>query len=302
MFDLRQLRHFVALAEHGHFARAAEAVHLSQPALSRSIQALEATLDCLLVDRHSRGISLTAHGQLVLEHAKRILAGSQALKNSVGQLSNLHSGELLLGVGPYLAARLVPLALGRFAMRYPQVHTRMMVEGWRPLRERLLRGDIELFVADTREIDNQELLHVMPLTPRPGRLVCRPGHPLLSLADYTPLNVLDYPLVCAGLPEPIEMFLKKASGREQLITVQCDNYMVLREIVVSSDAVSIAPWDAVARDVAAGILAALPRGKLMPPQTADYGIVTRQDNSLSPAADAFCRLLLEVDKEIPSSE
>jgi DNA-binding transcriptional LysR family regulator len=63
MNDLHQLRHFVALAEHGHFARAAEAIHLSQPALSRSIQALEASLDCQLIDRHSRGISLTTHGQ-----------------------------------------------------------------------------------------------------------------------------------------------------------------------------------------------------------------------------------------------
>ena len=76
MNDLRQLRHFVALAEHGHFARAAAAVHLSQPALCRSIQALEASLGYNLVDRHSRGISLTAHGSLVLEHARRLLAGS----------------------------------------------------------------------------------------------------------------------------------------------------------------------------------------------------------------------------------
>jgi DNA-binding transcriptional LysR family regulator len=56
MNDLRPLRHFVALVEHGHFARAADAVHLSQPALSRSIQALEANLACSLLDRQSRGI------------------------------------------------------------------------------------------------------------------------------------------------------------------------------------------------------------------------------------------------------
>src|SRR5690606_12443148 len=85
MNDLRQLRHFVALAEHGHFARAAEAVHLSQPALSRSIQALESQLGCTLVNRHSRGISITAHGQLVLEHARRLLAGSRAFGNAVSQ-------------------------------------------------------------------------------------------------------------------------------------------------------------------------------------------------------------------------
>ncbi len=115
MNDLRQLRHFVALAEHGHFARAAEAVNLSQPALSRSIQALESQLGCPLLDRHSRGFSLTAHGRLVLEHARRLLAGSRALSNAVSKLGNLQSGELRLGAGPYPAARLVPRALGAFA-------------------------------------------------------------------------------------------------------------------------------------------------------------------------------------------
>ncbi|MBF2952940.1 LysR family transcriptional regulator, partial [Pseudomonas aeruginosa] len=58
MSDLRQFRHFVALAEHGHYARAAEAVNLSQPALSRSIQALEGQLGCTLVERGSRGVAL----------------------------------------------------------------------------------------------------------------------------------------------------------------------------------------------------------------------------------------------------
>ena len=102
MNDLRQLRHFVALAEHGHFARAAAAVHLSQPALSRSIQALEASLGCNLVDRHSRGISLTAHGSLVLE---------QAVSQQEGACRDINFDPLILPAGieptadPILQAR-----------------------------------------------------------------------------------------------------------------------------------------------------------------------------------------------------
>lgn len=115
MSDLRQFRHFVALAEHGHYARAAEAVNLSQPALSRSIQALEGQLGCTLVERGSRGVALTAHGRLVLEHARRLLAGHRALHNAVSQLANLDSGELCLGGGPFPAARLLPEALAGFS-------------------------------------------------------------------------------------------------------------------------------------------------------------------------------------------
>src|SRR5690349_15978349 len=76
MMDLRQLRHFVALADYRNFGRAAEATNLSQPAFSRSIQTLERDLDCALVDRSSRELRLTGQGELVLQHARRLLAGS----------------------------------------------------------------------------------------------------------------------------------------------------------------------------------------------------------------------------------
>ena len=74
MNDLRQLRHFVALAEHQHFARAAAAVHLSQPALSRSIQALEDELGQPLFERRGRGIVLTEFGRYFAGRATAILA------------------------------------------------------------------------------------------------------------------------------------------------------------------------------------------------------------------------------------
>src|SRR5262245_16843246 len=138
MNDLRQLRHFVALADHAHFARAAEAVNLSQPALSRSIQALESQLNCQLVDRNPRGITLTAHGRLVLEHARRLLAGSRALNNAVQQLANLETGELRLGCGPFPAARLIPQALARFSTDYPKVTVLLTIENWKVLHQRLL--------------------------------------------------------------------------------------------------------------------------------------------------------------------
>lgn len=152
MSDLRQFRHFVALAEHGHYARAAEAVNLSQPALSRSIQALEGQLGCTLVEHGSRGVALTAHGRLVLEHARRLLAGHRALHNAVSQLGNLDSGELRLGGGPFPAARLLPEALAGFSSAHPRVRVALLIEDWQTLRQRLLDDAVELFVADIREL------------------------------------------------------------------------------------------------------------------------------------------------------
>ncbi|WP_447588576.1 LysR family transcriptional regulator [Aquipseudomonas campi] len=297
MNDLRQLRHFVALADHGHFARAADAVHLSQPALSRSIQALEASLGCTLVDRHTRGISLTAHGRLVLEHARRLLAGSHALSNAVSQLGNLASGELRLGAGPYPAARLVPQAIGQFATRYPQVHVQLLIDNWQQLRSRLLNDELELFVADIREFRDDPHLCVEPLHPHPGVLFCRPQHPLCQQQPVQPGALRDYPLAGTQMPEQVTRLLQQLGGGTNPLTIQCDNFMVLKELVFTSDVLSMAPWDVVASDVQAGRLATLNLTGMPRLASSAYGIVSRAGHSLSPGAEQLQQIIREQDNE-----
>lgn len=297
MNDLRQLRHFVALADHGHFARAAEAVHLSQPALSRSIQALESSLGCTLVDRHSRGISLTAHGRLVLEHARRLLAGSHALHNAVSQLGNLASGELRLGAGPYPAARLVPQAIGRFAEHYPKVRVQLQIDNWQQLRTRLLDDELELFVADIRELQGDPQLCIEALRSHPGVLFCRPQHPLCGHGGPLRLDDLrGYSLAGTQLPQAVAENLEPLGG-EQAMSIQCDNFMVLKELVSSSDVLSMAPWDVVASDVQAGRLAILTLSGVPYLASSAYGIVSRSGHSLSPGAEQLQQIIREQDSE-----
>lgn len=293
MTNLQQLRHFAALVEHGNFARAAEAVHLSQPALSRSIQALEASLDCRLLDRHSRGISLTAHGQVVLEHAQRLLAGSRALENAVSQLANLEAGELLLGSGPYPAARLVPQALGRMATAWPRVRVNLLIDNWRGLRDRLLRDELELFVADVRDLEEDPRLHIEPLGTYAGIIFCRPDHPLSGRTGLSIKDLLEFPLATTQLPEKIEQELKHISGRDQPANIKCDNFMVLKALVAQSNAVSMAFRDVVAEDVSAGRLVVLPMIEATFNQHSAYGLVSRAGHSLSPAAQAMRLQILD---------
>ncbi|QMV64983.1 LysR family transcriptional regulator [Pseudomonas berkeleyensis] len=299
MNDLRQLRHFVALAEHEHFARAAAAVHLSQPALSRSIQALESQLGCTLVDRHSRGVSLTAHGQLVLEHARRLLAGSLALSNAVNQLGNLQAGELRLGAGPYPAARLIPQALGQLLQRYPRVQVKLDIANWLELRDSLLDSAIELFVADIRELQDDAQLRIEPLRVHQGVLFCRPSHPLLQRGDLRLRDLLDFPLAGTQLPQVVERSLGQASGRAQPLSVQCDNFLVLKRLVADSDVLSMAPWDVIADEVDSGQLAMLPLQPQSLHQHSAYGLVSRAGHSLSPAAQAMVEAIRRVDEQTP---
>lgn len=296
MNDLRQLRHFVALAEHGHFARAAEAVHLSQPALSRSIQALEASLECRLVDRHSRGISLTAHGHLVLEHAQRLLAGSRSLQNAVAQLGNLQMGELRLGAGPFPAARLVPQAIGRLAQAHPRIRIELSIDDWRSLRMRLLDEHLEVFVADIRELQDDPLLAVEPLQQHAGVLFCRPEHPMLRQAPLEGRELATLAFAGTQLPETVEASVREFSGRDRPLSIRCDNFMVLKALVAQSDVISLAPWDVIAEDVANGRLAVLPVAGNVPRQHSAYGVVSRAGHSLSPAAQALLGALREEDE------
>lgn len=107
---LRQLTYFKALAEQRNFGRAAEVVHVSQPALSVQIRELEKTLGAVLVERQARDVVLTPFGRRILAHAERVLAATQALGDAARWRGGL-SGQLRLGLIPTIAPYLLPTAL-----------------------------------------------------------------------------------------------------------------------------------------------------------------------------------------------
>lgn len=107
---LRQLQYFIALAETRHFGRAAARVHISQPALSVQIAALETALGARLIDRTGRGVILTPTGHAVLAHARAMMAELRALTDAARAERGL-AGQLTLGVIPTVAPYLLPVAL-----------------------------------------------------------------------------------------------------------------------------------------------------------------------------------------------
>ena len=288
--ELKSLRHFVALVEHQGFARAGEAIGLSQPALSRSIQTLEQRLGCDLINRGGKGVELTPQGQLVLEHAQRLLAGSTALRNALRQFNDLEAGELLMGAGPFPAAGLLPRVRGQFSRRYPGVRVHMEVQHWLALRNQLLAEQLELFVADIRELENDPLLEVTPLRQAPSRLFGRAGHPLAGRTDLTPELLAAYPLASFRVPDVILQTLRYTLPRpEPLISLECDNLDVLKRVVRHSDALSIGDLDILHDELSAETLTLLDWPELLPGTS--FGLVTRRQRPLSPAASAFIEML-----------
>ena len=113
--DIKHLTHIVALADKRNFARAAEQLNLSQPALSRSIQSAEIELGLRLFDRGNTEVTPTAAGEFVLERARRLVFDSRCLKRDVELYRDRKLGDVAFGVGPYPAATFLAVAMqGKF--------------------------------------------------------------------------------------------------------------------------------------------------------------------------------------------
>ncbi len=143
---LKQLRYFLALADTGHFGRAAERCFVSQSAFSNAIKELEVTLDAELVDRTNRSVTITATGQQVAVQARLVLRDVESLVESArGQREPL-TGELRLGVIPTIAPFMLPDALPRLRRQYPELRLLLTEDQTDRVYERLMDGDLDVLL------------------------------------------------------------------------------------------------------------------------------------------------------------
>jgi LysR family hydrogen peroxide-inducible transcriptional activator len=144
-FTLRQLAYFKALAEHRNFGRAAEAVHVSQPALSVQIRELERTLGAPLVERQTRELVLTPFGRVILAHAQRVLSAVEGLALAARWRDGL-GGQLRLGVIPTIAPYILPEALARLRARDIALDVQVQEGKTAQLLEALRTGALDVAV------------------------------------------------------------------------------------------------------------------------------------------------------------
>ena len=301
--ELRQLRHLAALADFQNFQRAADAIGLSQSALSRSIQTLERDLDCELVDRQSRDFRLTGQGQLVLQHARRLLSGTRSLRNELEQYNGLNAGELRFGCGPYPAQLLVPEAMADFIRAHPAIDVGFLMGDWEQMAQLLKEEQVEFFIGDARNFAGDPDYQVRWMDLRPGRFFCRPGHPLTGQGTLRLAALLDYPRVGTRIPPPLRKVLAEVLGeRDFHMNVECAQFAAILHIVARSDAVGLAAVEALHDPVQRGEVAILqivdvPQDR--PELRLHYGIVSRAGYGLSPAAQAMIEAIFAADRRLP---
>jgi len=184
--EMQQLRYVVAVARTGNFSRAAEQCHVAQPSLSQQIQKLEDELGERLFDRMKREAKLTAHGEVFLRRAVKILEEVDAAKREASDAQELLRGALTVGVLPTIAPYLLPDVLVAFAEKFPGVEIVIQED----TTERLLRlahgYEIDFALASRPIADDR--LELRDLFTEELRVALPPGHPLtrkrtLSLTD-----------------------------------------------------------------------------------------------------------------------
>lgn len=191
--DTRKLRHVLGLVEHLNFSRASLEVNLSQPALSRSIQSVEAELGVPLFDRQPGGLELTPYGQVFAERARKVLGELNELRRDIELVRRGEYGEVALGFGPTAAHLLKGPLLSHFAERAPQVRLTFKGGTYEELLRLLLEERIDLFFGDVALLAYRTDLQVELLPSWPSGFFCAADHPLARLPGVSREQLLAHP-------------------------------------------------------------------------------------------------------------
>ena len=286
MIDTRHLRHFLAVVETGSFRQAARNMHLSQPALTKSIQRMEQVLGEKVFDR-DRPVELTPFGRLLEEQARRALAGLDDLLREADLFRGLERGELKVGVGPYMAHSIIGPAMGRLLMKHPGLSVTVQVDNFGRFPALLRQRAIDLFVADVTLLKDEKDLEIVPVPREEVVWFVRPGHPLGERKAVSACELFAFPFVAPVLPPWATAWFEEhlpASVKPLRVALTCSNYSTLKDIVRCSDCFTGLPLSAIVEDLQAGRFSRVHvKGRKL---YANAGAVWLKHRTPSPAAKA----------------
>lgn len=285
--EFRLLRHFVTLCELRSFARAAPALGLSQPALSRSIQSLERQIGSQLVVRAPSGVTPTDVGRVLAQRAREILQLSEDLDRDLMLKSTLQSGHVAVGAGPFPAETVFVAALSRFISEHPLIQVRLQVRGWDELLSRLRAREIDFFVAETSTMQREVDIEIQPLNEHPVYIVSRADHPLVHAVECSLEDVLAYPMAAMAKVPPrvlqptLSVLRRSSEAQRRFPAIEDMTLSAIKRMMLGSDVVSALPLPCVRDELRSGTLVAL---LTKPWLRLSYGVITLKAHPMSPAA------------------
>lgn len=295
--DLRKIRHMVALAEHGSFGRAADAVCISQSALSRSIQSLESSLGVELFDRTERRVTLTPAGKLSIDAAQDILRSAAEFYRTVDSASASEIGELRIGLGSVTSSLFGPPLLRRYAKRFPKLKLTLRVGAPENLFGMLLGEDLDLVIGNADALPNSHTYGVETIARFSRGFFARADHPLSNMQDLS-IDALSRYMVGATYPLPpaIEEAIEAiygVSSIEKCFRIRSNHYGALIDLMMNDDAIVFGCKIAYLEELSRGSIALL---DVTPEFVPDMPLIVARPagRSISPVE----RLLSDVLREV----
>jgi len=307
--ELQQLRQVLALAEHGSFVRAAASLHISQPALSRSIQNLERRFGSDLFVRSSNGAVPTDLGRLYIERARDVLRMADELDQEAVSHGNLQAGRVAVGGGPFPADAVLGRAAARFIGQHPGVSVKVQARNWDELARELRSRELDFFVAETSTLHREPDLEVMPLpADHPIYLVARAGHPLAGRGRVSIEDALEWPMVTPGrvpprVLDPLLSAHRAASKRIAAVrpfpAIECNSLATVKRVVANSDAITGTIVSCIASELESGRFVLLSQEPWLHLQ---YGVTSLKGVPLAKVAERFLEFVLEAERQTAQEE
>lgn len=293
--ELRQLRLFRRIVEEGSFSRAAARLGVTQPALSRAVRALEEELGTPLLYRNGRGVTLTADGQRFAEELVPMLEGLEALQTRTVAARGVPRGRVSLAMPPSVSALLAPPLMQHLRAEAPEVELHLLDGYTGTLHEWLTAGRVDIAVLNTHR--RSAVLRTEPLfdahlylahPPADAEVAARrDAAGEIALADAAALPLL-LPGRHHGMRREIEAALA-ARGLSAARVTDVDSLAALLSLLDAGMGYGILAWDAMAREIRTGTLAA---SRIRDPELLHgFVVATSADRPVSTAAHAVMRFL-----------
>lgn len=299
--ELRQLRYFVSIVDHGSLSRAARVLHIAQPALTQQIQQLEAELGAQLLHRSAQGVLATDAGKMFYEHAHAILKQVADAKSSIAQSTTRPSGTVTLGIPPSVSGALALPLLSAVRELYPEITLQLTEELSGNLIEQLKSGRINLAVL----FDDGQLTAFVntPLIEEDMLFITRTDSRIAAKrASVTLARAVKMPLILPGLPHGVRPRIEaiaRSAGLSLNNVIEINSVAILKSALLADMGATILP--------AAPVLAELERG-LMVASTITGARISRtvalcasKNIPLTNAGAAVERLVLDVTGGLCSS-
>jgi DNA-binding transcriptional LysR family regulator len=261
MHDTDVFRIFLTVVQEGSFSGAAKRLHLTQPAVSFQMAALEEHYKAPLFDRGPRGVTLTESGRVVYEYAIEIVRLVANSEQDVAELRGMVRGNLILGAGTVPGEYILPQYLGRFSKLYPGVVVSLKVSGSGVVKDMVLDGTVDLGVVGARFSD--EKLVCADFLPDELKIIVPAGHQLLSQKAVKPEDLLNYTFVMrepdSGTRLVFQKALKTAGVKPENIQIGIitGSTQAVKTAVEAGLGISVVSGWAIQKEVAMGTLAVI---------------------------------------------